>query len=36
MGVKLLDLDPDDKAAAAMGIPPEEPKTPMEGGALLQ
>jgi DNA gyrase subunit A len=36
MGVKLLDLDPDDKVAAAMVIPPEDPKTPTENGALLQ
>jgi DNA gyrase subunit A len=36
MGVKLLDLDADDKVAAAMVIPPEDPKTPTENGALLQ
>jgi DNA gyrase subunit A len=36
MGVKLLDLDTDDKVAAAMVIPPEDPKTPTENGALLQ
>ncbi len=37
MGVKLLDLDTDDKVAAAMVIPPEDPKTPNgEGGTLLQ
>ena len=36
MGVKLLDLDTDDKVAAAMVIPPEDPKTPTEGGPLLQ
>ncbi len=37
MGVKLLDLDTDDKVAAAMVIPPEDPKTPtIEGGTLLQ
>jgi DNA gyrase subunit A len=36
MGVKLLDLDGDDKVAAAMVIPPEDPKTPTENGALLQ
>jgi DNA gyrase subunit A len=36
MGVKLLDLDKDDKVAAAMVIPPEDPKTPTEPGALLQ
>jgi DNA gyrase subunit A len=35
-GVKLLDLDPDDKVAAAMTIPPEEPKAGAEGGGLLQ
>ena len=28
MGVKLLDLDTDDKVAAAMVIPPEDPKNP--------
>ncbi len=37
MGVKLLDLDTDDKVAAAMVIPPDEgPKTNGEGGTLLQ
>jgi DNA gyrase subunit A len=36
MGVKLLDLDPDDKVAAAMVIPPEDPKPPTENGALIQ
>ncbi len=37
MGVKLLDLDPEDKVAAAMVIPPEDPKTNgSEGGPLLQ
>jgi len=36
MGVKLLDLDTDDKVAAAMVIPPDEAKTPNENGALLQ
>ena len=36
MGVKLLDLDADDKVAAAMVIPPEDPKSPTENGALLQ
>ena len=36
MGVKLLDLDTDDKVAAAMVIPPEDPKTNGEGGTLLQ
>jgi DNA gyrase subunit A len=36
MGVKLLDLDTDDKVAAAMVIPPEDPKTQAPDGALLQ
>ena len=36
MGVKLLDLDGDDKVAAAMVIPPEDAKVNGEGGALLQ
>ena len=36
MGVKLLDLDTDDKLAAAMVIPPDEAKAPNENGALLQ
>ncbi len=37
MGVKLLDLDTDDKVAAAMVIPPDEgPKANGEGGGLLQ
>ena len=36
MGVKLLDLDTDDKVAAAMVIPPEDPKPPTENGALIQ
>jgi len=37
MGVRLLDLDPEDKVAAAMVIPPEDPKTNgAEGGTLLQ
>ncbi len=37
MGVKLLDLDTGDKVAAAMVIPPEDPKpTVGEGGTLLQ
>jgi DNA gyrase subunit A len=36
MGVKLLDLDTDDKVAAAMVIPPEDPKTQTENGALVQ
>ncbi len=35
-GVKLLDLDQDDKVAAAMTIPPEDPKTPTENSTLLQ
>jgi DNA gyrase subunit A len=35
-GVKLLDLDQDDKVAAAMTIPPEEPKASAEGGTLIQ
>ncbi len=36
-GVKLLDLDAGDKIAAAMTIPPEDPKpTNGEGGPLLQ
>jgi DNA gyrase subunit A len=35
-GVKLLDLDPDDKVAAAMTIPPEDPKVQPENGTLLQ
>jgi DNA gyrase subunit A len=36
MGVKLLDLDTGDKVAAAMVIPPEDPKLPTENGALIQ
>jgi DNA gyrase subunit A len=36
MGVKLLDLDTDDKVAASMVIPPEEPKTETPDGPLLQ
>ena len=36
MGVKLLDLDTDDKVASATVIPPEDPKPPTEGGPLLQ
>jgi DNA gyrase subunit A len=36
MGVKLLDLDTDDKVAAAMVIPPEDPKINGESGTLLQ
>ena len=35
-GVKLLDLDQDDKVAAAMTIPPEEAKPTSEPGTLLQ
>jgi DNA gyrase subunit A len=35
-GVKLLNLDPDDKVAAAVVIPPEEAKTQLEEGTLLQ
>jgi DNA gyrase subunit A len=35
-GVKLLDLDSDDKVAAAVVIPPEESKTQPEEGTLLQ
>jgi DNA gyrase subunit A len=34
-GVKLLDLDGDDKVAAAMTIPPEDVKTQPENGTLL-
>jgi DNA gyrase subunit A len=36
MGVKLLDLDTQDKVAAAVVIPPEEAKTQPEEGTLLQ
>jgi DNA gyrase subunit A len=36
MGVKLLDLDTDDKVAAAVVIPPEDPKSQPENGTLLQ
>jgi DNA gyrase subunit A len=36
MGVKLLDLDTDDKVAASMVIPPEDPKSNGDGGPLLQ
>ena len=36
MGVKLLDLDTQDKVAAAVVIPPEEAKIQPEEGALLQ
>ena len=35
-GVKLLDLDSQDKVAAAVVIPPEEAKTQPEEGTLLQ
>ena len=35
-GVKLLDLDTEDKVAAAVVIPPEEAKTQPEEGTLLQ
>jgi DNA gyrase subunit A len=35
-GVKLLNLDPDDKVAAAVVIPPEDPKIQPENGTLLQ
>jgi DNA gyrase subunit A len=35
-GVKLLDLDTQDKVAAAVVIPPEEAKTQPEEGTLLQ
>jgi len=35
-GVKLLNLDADDKVAAAVVIPPEEPKSQTENGQLLQ
>ena len=35
-GVKLLNLDADDKIAAAVTISPEDPKTPPENGTLLQ
>jgi DNA gyrase subunit A len=34
-GVKLLDLEQGDKVAAAMTIPPEDPKTQPENGTLL-
>ncbi len=36
MGVKLLDLESDDKVASATVIPPEDPKPPTENGTLLQ
>ena len=35
-GVKLLDLDTDDKVASATVIPPEDPKLPGPDGTLLQ
>ena len=35
-GVKLLDLEPQDKVAAAVVIPPEEAKIQPEEGTLLQ
>jgi DNA gyrase subunit A len=35
-GVKLLNLDTDDKVAAAVVIPPEDPKSQPESGTLLQ
>ena len=35
-GVKLLNLDTDDKIAAAVTISPEDPKTQPENGTLLQ
>ena len=35
-GVRLLDLDADDKVAAAVVIPPEEAKIQPEEGTLLQ
>jgi DNA gyrase subunit A len=35
-GVKLLDLEPQDKVAAAVVIPPEVAKTQPEEGTLLQ
>jgi DNA gyrase subunit A len=35
-GVKLLNLEPDDKVAAAVVIPPEEAKIEPENGTLLQ
>ncbi len=35
-GVKLLDLDADDKVAAAVVIPPDESKSEPENGTLLQ
>jgi DNA gyrase subunit A len=35
-GVKLLNLDSDDKVAAAVVIPPDESKSEPETGILLQ
>ena len=35
-GVKLLNLDTDDKVAAAVIIPPEDAKVQPENGTLLQ
>jgi DNA gyrase subunit A len=35
-GVKLLNLEPEDKVAAAVVIPPEEAKIEPENGTLLQ
>ncbi len=35
-GVRLLNLDNDDRVAAAMTIPPEDPKVQPEDGTLLQ
>jgi DNA gyrase subunit A len=35
-GVKLLDLEAQDKVAAAVVIPPEDEKVPLENGTLLQ
>ena len=35
-GVKLLDLEPQDKVAAAVVIPPEDEKVLLESGTLLQ
>ena len=34
-GVKLLDLEPQDKVAAALVIPPEEPKPNRRGNAAV-
>jgi len=35
-GVRLLNLESDDKVASATVIPPEEPKTNGENGTLVQ